>query len=394
MTEAVVPPWSRTDWRWVAALAALALALWIPRLRGPLDLRYDAGVYYILGTSLAEGRGYRLLNEPGAIQAIQYPPLLPAAGAAAELAFRTGDPAVVGHWLRLGSVLLYAAYAATVYAMSRRLLSRGYACLVATLSVIHSHTIFMSDFFAADVPYAFLSALFFAVGAGPLAGVVAVAGYGMRSAGIALLATWVVESLLRRRPRRAVVRGIVAAAAVTAWVGYTGQVKADGSYTHPAYTYQRAGYQFYNVSYAENMSYVDPFRPELGRVTGRQMRDRLLANVRGMPMTIGEGVSVHRGWWRGEIEKLNQRLPGAPVPMWVTDAALLGLSVPVLCGFVLLALQGEVLIVLYAVGSLAIVAVTPWPIQFVRYLVPLTPFLSLALVSVLVWSTRKAAPTR
>jgi hypothetical protein len=46
-------------------LIFLSVGLWLPRLRGPLDLRYDAGVYYILGTSLAEGKGYRLLNEPG-----------------------------------------------------------------------------------------------------------------------------------------------------------------------------------------------------------------------------------------------------------------------------------------------------------------------------------------
>lgn len=394
MTDAAAPPWSRADRRCLAALVALAVTLWLPRLRGPLDLRYDAGVYYILGTSLAEGRGYRLLNEPGAIEAIQYPPLLPAVGAIAERALGTDDPAVVGHWLRLGSVLLYAAYAAAVYAMSRRVLTPGYAFLVASLSVIHSHTIFLSDFFAADVPYAFLSSLFFAVGAGPAAGLVAIAAYGVRSAGIALLGTWVAESLLRRRFRQAVVRGGVAAAAVLAWVGYTGRVKADPAYSRPAYTYQRAGYQFYNVSYAENLSYVDPFQPELGRVTGRETLDRVLTNVRGMPMTLGEGVSVHRGWWRGEVDKINQRLPGAWVPLWAADAALLALCVPVLCGFVLLALQGETLLVLYAVGSLAIIAVTPWPIQFVRYLVPLTPFLTLALVSVLVWSARNAAATR
>ena len=65
MTHAAAPPWRRADWRYLAALVALATALWLPRLRGPLDLRYDAGVYYILGTSLAEGRGYRLLSEPG-----------------------------------------------------------------------------------------------------------------------------------------------------------------------------------------------------------------------------------------------------------------------------------------------------------------------------------------
>jgi hypothetical protein len=64
--------------------------------------------------------------------------------------------------------------------------------------------------------------------------------------------------------------------------------------------------------------------------------------------------------------------------------------VPVVCGLLLLGLQGEVLLVLYAVGSLFIIAVTPWPIQFVRYLVPLTPFLTLAVVMVLAASARWA----
>ena len=66
-----------------------------------------------------------------------------------------------------------------------------------------------------------------------------------------------------------------AAAAVGAWMAYTAQVKASPTYAHPAYAYQRAGYQFYNVDYAENMSYVDPFRPELGRVTGRKAMNRV-----------------------------------------------------------------------------------------------------------------------
>ena len=66
------------DVRYILLLLGLSLLTWIPRFRGPIDLRYDAGVSYILGTSLAEGKGYRLLNEPGKAQAIQYPPLLPA----------------------------------------------------------------------------------------------------------------------------------------------------------------------------------------------------------------------------------------------------------------------------------------------------------------------------
>lgn len=30
---------------------------WIPRRHGPIDFRWDAATYYILGTSLAEGKG-------------------------------------------------------------------------------------------------------------------------------------------------------------------------------------------------------------------------------------------------------------------------------------------------------------------------------------------------
>lgn len=393
MTRAFSPPWGRADWRALAALVAVAVALWLPRLRGPLDLRYDAGVYYILGTSLAEGRGYRLLNEPGSIEAIQYPPLLPAVGAAAERVLGTDDPAVVGHWLRLASVLLYAGYAAAAYVMCRRFVTSGYACLAALLAIIHSHTIFLSDFFAADVPYAFVSTLFFALGGGPAAGLLALAAYGLRSAGIALLAAWVAESLLRRRMEQALVRGAVAATAVLAWQGYTAHVKAEPSYTHPTYAYQRADYQFYNVGYAENMWYADPFRPELGRVSGRGLLARVATNLRGMPMTLGEGVSVHRGWWRGEVDKINARLSGVQVPAWTADAAMLVLCLPVVAGLGLLARRGAVLLVLYTAGSLLLIALTPWPIQFVRYLVPLTPFLTLAVVVVLATSTRRARAT-
>jgi len=58
-------------------LATLATLCWVPRLKGPIDLRWDGAAYYILGTALAEGKGYRLLNEPGEIQSTLHPPMLP-----------------------------------------------------------------------------------------------------------------------------------------------------------------------------------------------------------------------------------------------------------------------------------------------------------------------------
>src|SRR3954464_2177549 len=113
--------------RYPLILLVVALGLWAPRLRGAIDLRYDAGVYYILGTSIAEGKGYRLLNEPGEITALQYPPLLPAVGAVEQKLLGTSDPAVVGQALRLTYFAIFLVYSLGAFFLARRFLSSGYA---------------------------------------------------------------------------------------------------------------------------------------------------------------------------------------------------------------------------------------------------------------------------
>jgi hypothetical protein len=380
--------------RWhIPALLTLVVVIWLPRLQGPPDLRYDGGVYYILGTALAEGRGYRLLSEPGAIEAIQYPPLLPAIGALHQRILGTADPAVVGPWLRLTACAMYLAYIAAVYAMCRRIVGPTYALLVGLITAMHMQTVFLSDFFTADVPFALVTTLFFVVAAwrrhgdeaapkphGALEGLLAVAAYALRTAGVALLAAWILESALDRRPGRAALRVAVALAAVMSWQGYIARVKASPEYRHPAYAYQRADYQFYNVGYVENMRYVDPFRPELGRVSPAGMARRALENFRLIPLSVGEAVSEHKGWWRGQVGKWSQKVPALALPESAADAGLALLSIPVAAGLVLLAIQGYWLFVLYTVGSVVLIALTPWALQFSRYLIPLTPFLALALM--------------
>jgi hypothetical protein len=77
------------------AVVTIALLLWVPRLSGPIDLRWDGGVYYLLGTSIAQGHGYRIPSEPGSPQALQYPPLLAAMVALHEWTLNSTDPGVV-----------------------------------------------------------------------------------------------------------------------------------------------------------------------------------------------------------------------------------------------------------------------------------------------------------
>jgi hypothetical protein len=87
-----------------------------------------------------------------------------------------------------------------------------------------------------------------------------------------------------------------------------------------------------------------------------------------------------KGWWWGEIERVNERLPGIHLPPWLADVALVTICLPVLAGIALLATQGHLLIVLYVLASTALIVLTPWPGQFSRYLIPLTPVLGLALI--------------
>ena len=100
----------RTDGLCIAVLCLLVLFSWLPRYRGPIDLRWDGGVYYVLGTSLADGKGYRLLNEPGEIEAIQYPPGLPVIVAIHQMILGNNDPAIVGVWMRRSWLLVSLLY--------------------------------------------------------------------------------------------------------------------------------------------------------------------------------------------------------------------------------------------------------------------------------------------
>jgi len=114
---------NRSDLICGVALLLVWLCVSLPRLNGPIDLRWDASTYYMLGTALAEGKGYRLLNEPGEIESVQYPPLLPLIVAAHQRVMGTSDYLKVGSALRFFYFVLSGLYLLTIYALARRLLA-------------------------------------------------------------------------------------------------------------------------------------------------------------------------------------------------------------------------------------------------------------------------------
>lgn len=373
-----------------AVVIAVALLLWVPRFSGPIDLRWDASVYYVLGTSLASGDGYRILSEPGSPQALQYPPLLPAVVALHQRVLGTSDPAVVAPWLRITYALIFGIYALSVLALAKRYLRPAFAVTATTLCMLNPFTIFLSDLLFAELPFAVISVLFALVASGPsprsrpwlreaASFILAAAAFLLRAAGVALLAAWVLQAVMRRRWRQALTRGVLALVPLVSWQAYVAHVHATAEYSHPAYEYQRAPYQYYNVSYFQNMLLVDPFRPELGTLNASALAARLVTNVASVPGAIGQIVSAKEKDWRGTMQWIQGLLFSRRLfPIGLVMLPILALAALVIAGLVAFLYRREWIIVFIVLGSIALVCITPWPGQFTRYLEPLSPFLTIA----------------
>ncbi len=379
-------PAVRPSSSYVLALVVLSCFLWMPRFRGPIDLRYDAGVYYTLGMSLAEGSGYRMLSEPGEIEAIQYPPALPAFVALHGIALGTDDPLTIGAWLRVSYFALFTLYLVAIYWMALRFLSPSLAFLAAALSGLQFHSYYLTNILFAELPFALVTVLFVGLVHPPRrrcallpAVLLAWTAYLLRSAGMALMIAWVADGLLRRRLRQAGLRVLMCLVPIVCWQVYIGQVKSSDEYDRPAYPYQRADYQNYNVGYVENILLVDSFAPELGRVSAAQFAGRLLANAARVPILIGEAVSADRGFWSRRYGRADGDVRTLP-PHAVGTLLVLLLAVTIAWAGVRQARCGTWLVPVYVLGSLGLLCLTPWPGQFLRYASPLTPFLVVLLL--------------
>jgi hypothetical protein len=372
-----------TDWICRAVVVLVWLAVWTPRLNGPIDFRWDASTYYVLGTALGEGKGYRLLNEPGEVHAVQYPPLLPALVAAHQRVIGTTDYFKVGSALRLTYFIVSGLLLLVAYQLARQVLSPLYSLIVATITALSFNSFLeLSDVLYADILFTLVTLSFlvlagrketFRIAAGKW--LLASAGYLLRTAGIALLIAWVLESFVRRRPRQLIVRLIACALPVLLWQAYIHSVITSSEYQHPIYAYQRAPYYYPNVTYGANSSLVDPFRPELGQISGRDVLMRTLCNITLMPRSLAESVVVrcsvapflsrhlHFGRLRVSETGVYAILYGG-----LTVAGLL-----VLVGAILLSNQQYWLWRCYFFLVLLLVVITPWESQFWRYLAPLTP---------------------
>jgi hypothetical protein len=384
---------SRHDLVYGSILVLIWLAVSLPRLNGPIDLRWDASTYYILGTALAEGKGYRLLNEPGNVEAVQYPPLLPWIVAFHQWIMRTTDYFIVGRALRLTYFLLSGVYLLVIYILARKMLSPMHAFFVGAITGLSFNSFFYpSETLYADLPFALVSILFllchrngdrraYAIAAG----IFACTAYLLRRAGIVLLAAWTIESVIRRRWRQAVIRAAAAAVPIVGWQCYVRHVTHSDEYRNPVYSYQRAPYYYSNVTYSENSSLKNPFQPELGRSNLSDLVTRIARNAIAIPIGLGESCWFGRPLLRYPLAKLSHALPYGSQRVISTLLAMCLVTVGfgALAGGVILTRRGEWFLALYFGLTLGLVMLTPWQSQFWRYLSPIAPLTLIFLTTTL-----------
>ena len=381
-------PWTIRDTSVVVSLVIVATLSWVPRIRGPIDFRWDAAVYYTLGTSIYQHHSYRLLNEPGEIRATVYPPLLPLLVAGHEAALGTTDPIVVGRWLRATFWVILSGYFVVAHLLLRSALPTGWATLGIALCALQWYPYWLSDRCYADLPFAIVAAFFFLrmrtpAGSGVASGIAAVTAFLLRAAGIALLTAWVIERILALDWRSAIVRAAVAAIPVLAWQGYVVWVEHSVDYRRPAYPYQRAAYSIYNVSYSHLASFRDHRHPESGLATPRERVVRFFSNASLFPSALGGAVSAREEQWDALMDRIKSvRGIGRVIP-WRTIPIVLGaLSVLIVLGLLAHVVTGKPAIAVALVVNAAILCLMPrsFLYELPRYLAVFTPALVLALM--------------
>jgi hypothetical protein len=390
-----IASWLKSEKFLLTVLLALAALTWLPRLSGPLDLRYDGSVYYILGTSIAEGKGYKILSEPGEIDAVQYPPLFPVIIAAHQLLLQTSDPAIVGQWLRFSALLIFIIYIYAVFRLFRNYFSLRQAFFATLLCLFSLHVYFLSDLCFPEILFSLITILFVLFNRKPQnrtnsigAYLSAVASYALRTIGIAVLMVWVLESLLKRQFKQAIVRLALVIIPVACWQFYITSVEKSEEYNHPSYSYQRAPYMFYNVSYTRNIALEDPFAPEKGKA---RVIQRLATNLLQFPLKLGESiVTPYYYLWENKLLHLFGVIKMVSLVSGVSLILIYILALAAITGLILQLLKRQFIIPLYVFSCFGAICLTPFLQQYYRYIMPVTPFLVLSLFLCL-FAVQKAA---
>lgn len=381
----------------VAALIVLlvTLAIYVLRLNGAAGLMVDDAWYVLLGRSLAEGSGYRLISSATDAILPLYPPGFPAV---LSLVFRV-SPDFPDNVALLKSVSIAAMMGVGaltyVYARNHRQLSREMAGCVAVATVVVPAFVFLATstvmsecvFTVAQVAAVVLihrsvespdrrRSLLLAIAA---AGIAA-ASVLIRSAAAGLIVGVTLWLVKERLWQRAALFAAVVVLCLLPWLTY--------ARAHAPTAQQRAAH-----GGAVVYSYSDQFwmrwagSPALGRITVGDIPARIATNLTDVFARAIGGIfapALLRGSNESgeEVVGLGGVAGLLPGSMGVAGASMvisLAFSAIVLVGFIEAARRRATVAEFLVPVCIAVVLL--WPFWSFRFVLPLTPFLFFYLVT-------------
>ena len=371
------------------AVLLVVVSIYVLRLNGAAGLMVDDAWYLLLGKSLAEGTGYRLISSP--LEAILplYPPGQPAL---LSLVFRARPDFPDNVWL-LKSISIAAMMGlgclTYVYARRHRQLSREMAASLAVAMVLVPAFVFLATstlmtecvFTLAQLGAVVLvhrsveapdqrRALLLAAAAALLAAAVVL----VRSAGAGLILAGVLWLLKERLWQRAFTFAAVSVLCLMPWLTYV-TVNAPSAEQRAAH----GGAVVY--SYGDQFWMRWAGSPALGRITVGDIPDRIAVNLTDISARSMVGIfspTLLRGAKESGEEVVSLGgvaglQPGSMGIATATMAVSLFLSAVVILGFVD-TVRRRVTIAEFLV-PIALAIVLLWPFWSFRFVLPLTPYL-------------------
>ena len=107
---------------------------------------------------------------------------------------------------------------------------------------------------------------------------------------------------------------------------------------------------------------------------------RVSKNICLLGKRLGEAVSNSEGYWRQLLWRTEDTLRWKSCPPKLLLVPIMALSALVIAGMGMLLYKRAWLIPIIVAASLGLICASPWPDQFQRYLMPLSPFLAIGVV--------------
>lgn len=315
------------------------------------DVNGDNFAYTLLGKRLAAGLGFTNATE------IHHGP---------HNHFSPGYPAMICLFSKtvgddqdtisfMNGVMMYLSIILMYFITKRLTGSSALAFAVSFLCAVNSILLRFSTITMSEVPFIFVSSLViftFIKAAQDKRGIksiwlfisIALMGYSyyIKSNAVAFAAGAIAYFLFSRDWKRALITMVGFGAIIAPWYLRTKK---------------------YGSSYMDQMKYINPYRPELGKITMPTMIERIHHNI----------IRYFTGDIPLNIFPMDQPFDKAPLSYWILGIVMLALML-----YGLYKLKGVRLFLLgFFGGSLAILMAWPTEYGYIRYITPFTPLILL-----------------